>query len=244
MERYNMAAEECEIVSVHIVCFGNSVTQGTPYVAPEDTFPALLERRLNARYAPSPHVCVINAGVGGENSQEGLLRLESDVLAHQPTIVTIEFGLNDIRYEPEKRLSEEQFAANLREMHRRIKEIGAQVIFMTPNPIIEMYHVYSQATDYYAQWGGCNGLNAIYAQIVREVAQQTDSFLCDIYEAFVLEAIKAEFRGETFNYEDLSVLGRYISTRDGVHPTTAGHELIAAELYSLIVQRDLLIWHV
>ncbi|MEN6304881.1 MAG: SGNH/GDSL hydrolase family protein, partial [Armatimonadia bacterium] len=202
------------------------------------------ERRLNALYGPQVQFCASNAGVGGENTAEGLARIQRDVLDHSPDLVLIEFGLNDIRYEPAKRLSEEQFAENLREMHRLIAERGAAVIFMTPTPIVGAYHVYSQGTDYYNQWGDCNGLNAIYAEIIRQTARKLEAPLCDIYAAFVQEAVKAEFRGETFDYRDLSVLSRYISSRDGVHPTAAGQELIAAELYAVIVTRDLLVTRV
>jgi lysophospholipase L1-like esterase len=204
-----------------LVCFGDSVTQGVPHCALEDTFVALLERRLNMRYQPSLEVSAVNAGVGGENSCEGLARIQPDVLAHEPALVAIEFGLNDIRYEPEKMVSEEQFAANLREMH----------------------HVYSQNTDYYAPWGGCDGLNAVYAETIRQVARELRAPLCDIYAAFVKEAVKSEFRGETFEYRDLSILSRYISSQDGVHPTAAGQEFIAGELYAVIVQHELLAPH-
>lgn len=239
-----MSDAACQIMkSARIVCFGDSVTLGVPHVAPEDTFPAVLQRRLNMRYSPSPQVCAINSGIGGENTLEGLARIEDDVLAHQPTLVTVEFGLNDIRYEPDKRVSEEQFAQNLREMHRRIQDAGAAVVFMTANPIINLYHVYSQGTRYYDQWGGCDGLNAVYAGIVRQVAHELGAPLCDIYSAFVKEAVEAEFRGETFDYRDLSILSRLVSSRDGVHPTTAGQQKIAAELYGIIVQNELLATH-
>lgn len=224
-----------------IVCFGDSVTQAVPYAAPEDTFVAVLERRLNMRYEPAFSVRTINSGVGGENTAEGLARIERDVLDHAPALVTVEFGLNDIRYEPEKAVSEAQFAANLREIHQRISDAGAGVVFMTPNPILNLFHPYSQAVNYYDRWGGCDGLNAIYAEIIRQVAAELAVPLCDIYAAFVKEAIKSEFRGETFEYSDLSILGKYISTRDGVHPTAAGQEFMAAELYAVIVQNRLLV---
>lgn len=231
----------CEVIrSKRIVCFGDSVTQGVPHVAPADTFVSLLERRLEVRYAPLIEVCATNAGVGGENTHEGLARLQPDVLSHKPHLVIVEFGLNDIRYEPEKRIEEKQFAKNLLHIHSALTDAGAHVIFMTPNPIIDLYHVYSQGTHYYDQWGGCNGLNVIYAGVVRTIAAEVKAPLADVYEVFVQEAVKAEFRGETFDYSDLSTLSRYISSRDGVHPTAAGQELIAAELYRLIVTLDLL----
>lgn len=231
----------CEVIrSKRIVCFGDSVTQGVPHVAPGDTFVSLLERRLTCKYSPGFEICTTNAGVGGENTHEGLARLQADVLVHKPHLVTLEFGLNDIRYEPEKRIDELQFAANLKQMHEILTEAGAMVIFMTPSPIIDLFHVYSHGTTYYDQWGGCNGLNALYAGIIRSVAVDLGAPLADVYEVFVQEAVKAEFRGETFEYSDLSSLSRYISSRDGVHPTAAGQELIAAELYRLIVTLDLL----
>ena len=224
-----------------IVCFGDSVTQAVPYVAPEDTFARLLERRLNMRFLPEFEVSVANAGVGGENTEEGLARIDRAVLAHSPDVVTVEFGLNDIRYEPHKRVVEQQFVANLRRMYALLTEAGARVVFMTPTPIIGAFHVYSANTGYYDEWGSCDGLNAVYAELVREVARETGAPLADVYQVFVREAIEAEFRGETFDYRDLSILSRYINSRDGVHPTAAGQELIAAELYRVLVSEGVLV---
>ena len=222
-----------------IVCFGDSVTQGIPHVAPEDTFPALLQRRLNMRFAGEYSFDVVNAGVGGENSAEGLARIETDVLAHNPALVIIEFGLNDIRYEPEKKLEKQQFAANLEKMHAILNEKNIRTIFTTPNPIIDEYHGYSKGIDYYKQWGGCNGACAAYAEVVREVTSRLQAPLVDIYDIFVQKAWEAEFKGETFDAADLSILRTLISSHDGVHPTAAGQQLIAMELYKSIVRGKL-----
>lgn len=203
-----MSASVPDAIEVCIVCFGDSVTEGVPHCAPEDTFVALLERRLNHRYGPARRFRTVNAGVSGENTVEGLRRIERDVLAHKPDLVTVEFGLNDIRYEPEKTVAEDAFAENLRTIHGLLAAAGSGVLFMTPNPIINLYHPYSQGTDYYDCWGGCDQLNAIYAQIIRDVAAQLNCPLCDIYGAFVEKAIEAEYLGETFDYRDLSVLSR------------------------------------
>lgn len=223
-----------------VVCFGDSVTQGVPHCAAADTFPAVLERRINWRYADQLEVTIHNAGVGGENTAEALLRLDEAVLARQPQLVTVEYGLNDIRYDGTKRVHEDQFAANLRTLHERVTAAGAQVVFMTPNPIVNCYHEYSKQTDYYGPWGGCNGACAAYAEIIRDVAAGLHAPLCDIYDAFVRKAIEGEFNGETYDWSDLSVLGGLISTRDGVHPTAAGQALIAGELYAVIVSQRLL----
>jgi lysophospholipase L1-like esterase len=39
---------------------------------------------------------IVNAGIGGQRTPEMLARFETDVLAHRPTVVVIEGGVNDI----------------------------------------------------------------------------------------------------------------------------------------------------
>lgn len=223
-----------------IVCFGNSITEGTPHVAQEDTFCRLLERRLNMRAACRERVVCINSGVGGENTAEGLARIDDTVLNHAPHLVVVEFGLNDIRYEPEKTIGPAEFADNLRTIHQHIAGAGAGVVFTTPNPIINACHPYSQGTDYYDRWGGCNGAVVEYAGIVREMAAELQAPLCDVYAAFERKAVELEFQGACGDYRDLTCLTGYINQEDGVHPTACGQELIAAGLYHTIVRGGML----
>jgi acyl-CoA thioesterase-1 len=78
-----MIAEESKV----IVCFGNSYTEGLG-AAPSEAYPAILEKRLQ-------RINVINAGVSGETAEEGLLRIEGDVLSRNPDLVIVEFGTNE-----------------------------------------------------------------------------------------------------------------------------------------------------
>ena len=221
-----------------IVCFGTSITQAVPHVPTEDAYPAVLERRLNHRLADSGRkVRVINSGVSGENTAEGLARIEPDVLAHEPDLVVIEFACNDVRYEPEKRIELDQFAVNLREMIARIREVGAETIITTPTPIIDAYHEYSKEIDFYDPWGGCNAALDEYAEVVRQVAAQEEVTLCDIGRAFLERALEAEFEDRTADCRDLCCLAEYIRQADGVHLTVPGHRLMAAELYKIIAPR-------
>ncbi|MFQ5808262.1 MAG: SGNH/GDSL hydrolase family protein [Armatimonadota bacterium] len=228
--------------NITIVAFGDSVTQATPHVVAEQSFAARLQEALNRKLRPrGARVAVVNAGVGGENSAEGLARIEADVLDRDPTLVLIEFGLNDVRYEPEKAISPQDFGTNLGEMVRRIRDADAHSVLMTPNPIINVHHPYSQATDFYDRWGGCDQRLADYADVVREAADAEAVPLCDIRRAFIDRAMAAQFLGATDDYTDLATLTDYISPTDGVHPTARGHELIALELYILLLRRpDLL----
>lgn len=73
-----------------IVCFGDSLTAG--YGAPAgDSYPDYLQQILDAR-GYSYHV--INMGISGNTTKDGVDRL-SGVLAAHPAIVVVEFGGND-----------------------------------------------------------------------------------------------------------------------------------------------------
>jgi lysophospholipase L1-like esterase len=218
-----------------IVCFGTSITRGYPYVPECETYPSVLQRRLNRKLKPEQtEAAVVNSGVPGENTVEGLTRIEEDVIAHNPALTVIEFACNDVRYEPEKRVELDEFRMNLHEMIDTIQHICTDLIICTPTPIVDEFHVYSQEVDYYEPWGGCNNALLEYDEIVREVQTDRDIALCDLQQAFMDEAVRAEFDGATDDASDLTCIAHLISRYDGVHPTIEGQELIAAELYRLI----------
>jgi acyl-CoA thioesterase-1 len=73
-----------------IVCFGDSLTAGLG-IESTASYPADLQHLLDAagyRYR------VVNEGVSGDTTKDGLERLDS-VIAHKPQIVILEFGGND-----------------------------------------------------------------------------------------------------------------------------------------------------
>jgi lysophospholipase L1-like esterase len=76
-----------------LVCFGDSLTAGYGASVPDQddaakAYPAYLEKKLT--------IPVHNAGVSGDTSEDGLARIEKDILSKNPRIVIIEFGANDI----------------------------------------------------------------------------------------------------------------------------------------------------
>ncbi|NLT66661.1 MAG: arylesterase [Acidobacteria bacterium] len=73
-----------------LVAFGDSLTAGAG-VDPEDAYPAKLQERID-RAGYSYHV--VNAGVSGETSSQGLNRLPA-IVGLRPSIVIVEFGAND-----------------------------------------------------------------------------------------------------------------------------------------------------
>jgi lysophospholipase L1-like esterase len=76
-----------------IVCFGDSITFGEhlPYA---QAYPAVLEDLLREKH-PDLDAVVINAGIRGHTSVQGLGRLERDVLWYEPHVVLTAYGIND-----------------------------------------------------------------------------------------------------------------------------------------------------
>ncbi|MCC6141184.1 MAG: arylesterase [Nitrospira sp.] len=102
-----------------IVAFGDSLTAGLG-VAVDETYPAELQRRLDAlglRYR------VVNAGVSGETTAGGLRRVPW-ILRSKPAIVILELGANDGL----RGLRVEETKANLERIIQQLQQAGTQVV--------------------------------------------------------------------------------------------------------------------
>jgi lysophospholipase L1-like esterase/predicted esterase len=115
---------------VKIVCLGDSVTGVYYHTGGRRAYPEMLEVAIRKAMSKA-NVQVINAGISGHTTTEGLARLERDVLMHQPDLVTISFGLNDM-----SRLSEEQYRANLESLVTRARAANVNVVLCTPNTVL------------------------------------------------------------------------------------------------------------
>jgi acyl-CoA thioesterase-1 len=98
----------------NIICFGDSLTFGYGAQAGQD-YPTVLGKMLD--------VPVINAGIDGDTTSEGLKRLKSDVLEREPILVIIEFGGNDFL----RKTTREVTVANISDMVDLIQKNGAMV---------------------------------------------------------------------------------------------------------------------
>jgi acyl-CoA thioesterase I len=99
-----------------VVCFGDSLTAGYGASSGHD-YPSLLREKIN--------LPVINAGVSGNMTRDALERLDRDVLSHNPKIVIITLGANDVL----QQIPEEEILANMSKIIERIKERGAMVVW-------------------------------------------------------------------------------------------------------------------
>jgi len=184
-----------------VVCLGDSITHGAG-LPHGHRYPDVLESLL-------PGTKVINAGIGGKTSQQGMARLETDVLAFQPRWVVMLFGTNDsVLTAPGRfKVPLEQYEKNLRELVDRCRQKNARVVLCTLPAIVPEPYFTRHPKEYYEPQGGLEKLLRDYRAAVQRVAQTTGSPMVDLYEIF---------------RQDLSLL-----RPDGVHPEPAGAKRIA-----------------
>lgn len=113
-----------------IVCLGDSVTGVYYHTGGHRAYTDMLGIALKRTF-PKANLSMVNAGISGHTTINGLERLSRDVLQHQPTLVTVMFGLNDM-----VRVPLDQYRANLVTIVRRCWETGAEVVLCTPNNVI------------------------------------------------------------------------------------------------------------
>ncbi len=186
-----------------IVCFGDSLTA-------MGTWPDAIAEYFSCR--------VINAGVGGNTSVEGLARFERDVAPHHPDIVIIGFGTNDqVIYDPENgpQVSKDDFERTIREILDRCKAIGVKhPILLTPCAVHERAYYSRHPKEWCHPYGGIQRILESYRNIIRSIADETNTMLIDVgaFSGGRLENVLGVVGDEGF---------------DGVHPNAEGFALYA-----------------
>ena len=99
----------------NIICFGDSLTYGTG-ASRDMSYPSQLAAMIGQP--------VINAGIPGNTTADGLKRLEADVLSQSPRIVLITLGGNDMK----KGIDKKTAFKNLRAIVEAIQAKGALVV--------------------------------------------------------------------------------------------------------------------
>ncbi len=201
---------------VTIVCFGDSIT-----VQPQSDFKdgrgnyvdrlaawlrteypqreVIVAGREEPAEARPGQVVVVKAGVGGDTTAGGLKRLEKDVLARKPDLVTVMFGVNDEnRRGDSNAVPPAEFRGNLERIVQAALDAGGAVIVLTPgmkNP----------------GWSATVGNMAEFAEAARAVAAEKQICLVDNYYAWELVGKRG--------YSSMVFLGNCIN-----HPVDLAHE--------------------
>jgi lysophospholipase L1-like esterase len=158
---------------------------------------------LQARLA-SPQLKIFNRGISGNRAADLLKRFDTDLLALNPTVVSILIGINDTwrRYDSNSATSAESFEGDYRSILQKIKmHLNARVVLLEPF----LLHV---PEDRYAWREDLNPK----IDAVRKLAVEFGTELLPLDGLFAQAATQtpaAYWAG------------------DGVHPSMAGHALIA-----------------
>lgn len=206
---------------INIVIFGDSVSHGSVngYIDYESVYWNRLKKKLNQLrdYVP---VNMINASIGGTTAKRSLCRLQSQVLKHEPDLVIVCFGLNDVNDPLDDYLS------SLQSIFAQSKGVGCDVIFMTPNMLNtrvaddtpEKYCKYAIKT---AEMQNSGRMDEYMAAAVA-LAERMEISVCDCY---------AKWK-ELSKTQDVTML---LANRIN-HPIPEMHQLFADSLYELIIE--------
>ena len=189
--------------SVRYVALGDSVTAGWlehGVLDSDAAYPSLLRRRLTQLF-PHAMLSVINAGLGGDNTEGVLARLERDCLRCDPHLVTICLGLNDARKGKEALPA---FRQQLERIVARLQaESRADILLMTPNTRGDALQE--------------DGVLTEYIRVIRAVSRDKSVGLADVHAVFQ-GAIR-------MGAAPADLLSNRVS-----HPTRAGHEVFVNAL--------------
>ncbi|MEK3884590.1 SGNH/GDSL hydrolase family protein [Paenibacillus sp. PL2-23] len=202
---------------------GDSITDaGRPRQAEHDPTPAnpfppylghgyanLIAARLGFQLAESGHRFA-NRGLGGNRVSDLYARWNEDAFSLKPDLISILIGVNDA-WRIVNRLP--QGATNRFERaYRHLLEETKEVLPGTGLVLCEPFILKGTHTE--ESWEELRGLTDSYGQIVRALAAEYDAVFVALQEPFdrALERAEASFW-----------------IHDGIHPSAAGHELIAAQ---------------
>ncbi len=205
---------------VNIVILGDSVSHGAMcgYIDHENVYWNRLRKMLND-YRDYMPVNMINSSIGGTCAKDAVKRLDNGVFNHNPDLVIICFGLNDVNGEISVYLD------SLKEIFTRCNEKGVDAIFMTPNMLNtyvaddtpEQYKEYANKTKEFQNEGKMD--EYIYSAV--KLAESMGISVCDCY---------SEWKKLAQSQDTTMLLCNRIN-----HPAPEMHQLFADELFAIII---------
>ncbi len=195
-----------------LVILGDGTTQTALYTQYVEDF-------FLTRY-PKLSVRVVNAGVQGSRAADILRRFSSDVAKHHPTHVAVGLGMNDTG--DALSLKDDFFRTyrqELSEIDRRIRALDAMPIYLSPTMVDASSARRSQLKIEPEFLELANATSAYFSVWLQEFAEQGNAGFVDLHGPL----------------NQLTRLGRredsqFSLMQDGIHPTPAGHLVIAAEI--------------
>ncbi|MCW5964412.1 MAG: DUF1080 domain-containing protein [Bryobacterales bacterium] len=197
----------------HVVFYGDSITDQRLYTTFVETY-------IRTRF-PAMDVKFTHSGWGGDRVGGGggggvRQRLERDVLAYKPTMVTVMLGMNDGRYRAFDPMIFDIYSSGYRNIVKQLRTAQPEVRItaIQPSP-------YDDVTRKPTFPGGYNATLLRFSDFLAELAAAENLVLADLNRPVVAALEKA--------YAANPALAQQISP-DRVHPRPSGHLVMAAEL--------------
>jgi lysophospholipase L1-like esterase len=196
-----------------VVFYGDSITNQRLYTVFTETY-------VLTRF-PGMRVGFVHSGWSGDRVTGGGggpidVRLDRDVFAFNPTVITIMLGMNDAEYRPYDEGIFSIFSNGYRHILDRIKAAApqARVTLLEPSP-------YDDVTRFADFAGGYNAVLLKYGKFVRELGRAKGLTVADV-NAPVIALLKAANADSTLPAQKL--------IPDRVHPSAGVHLLMAEAL--------------
>jgi lysophospholipase L1-like esterase len=182
------------------------------------------------KLTPGKLELLVNAGTGGNNTVNLLKRIDTDCLAHQPTLTILMVGTNDMNHG--KYVPLEKYRNNLSLLSEKIMASGSRLLLMTILPFYEPYLLLRHPAAFF-QPEGAQLRRQQLNDVIREVAAGKKANLLDTGSIF-------ERIGKIGLEKDCLLRNKENSGReDGVHPTRDGYRLLAVAVSQYIQDNHL-----
>jgi lysophospholipase L1-like esterase len=198
-----------------VVFYGDSITNQRLYTV-------FTEAYVLTRF-PHIHVTFVHSGSSGDRVSGGAngpidLRLERDVFAHNPTVITVMLGMNDGEYRPFETDLFNKFTAGYRHILDTIhaQAPNARVTVLEPSP----YDDFTRPPKFA---GGYNAVLLRYGRFVREIGAANGLTVANLNAPVVAFLKKAN----SASREAAQTL-----IEDRVHPSPGVHVVMAEALLS------------
>lgn len=195
-----------------IVIQGDSITDAGRFGDPEQLgggYARMVAKYIENFY-PDLSMKVYNKGISGNRSGDLVRRWQTDTLELKPTVVTILIGINDTwrAFDSGDPTAVETYAANCENIMKQTKDAGATLIILEPFAVPTGVVNDAWRADLEPKIHALRKLSLKYA------------------DAYIpLDGIFYGLSAET---------APELWTADGVHPSAAGHRIIAKELIKVL----------
>jgi hypothetical protein len=190
-----------------LAIIGDSITEQRMYSRIIETYLTVC--------VPELKITTRQFGWSGETAEGLRHRMTNDCLRFQPTIATLNYGMNDHRYRSYDEANGHWYSNNYAAVAMSLKNHGARVVLGSPGAIGQ---VPPWAVNNHATMEDMNLNLCRFRNLDIQIATQNDCNFADVFWPMFTVGFAAHQR-----YGD----GYALSGKDGVHPDWAGHLIMA-----------------